>query len=220
MNPWESYESRINAKGRSRREIALKREQQYINRKLPNSISYRQIIVNDNEQNLAVIDTDNMDIKQLRSMPGEDIVHGGMVDWMNSHWLIIERDANNEVYTRAKMRQCNYLLRWVSDDGTIIERWCIVEDGTKLKRTESVRNSLAYWKRYVTTTPLYAGNPLEPRYQNGIANSYKRIWFEKCVDWAISKEASNRETFNDYPVSGSTFKRMEMGSPKLLIVAW
>ena len=29
------------------------------------------------------------------------------------------------------MIQCNYLLRWVSDDNTICEQWCIIEDGTK-----------------------------------------------------------------------------------------
>jgi hypothetical protein len=27
--------------------------------------------------------------------------------------------------------------------------------------------------------------------------------FENCVDWAISSEAPNRRTFNDYPGDGS-----------------
>lgn len=64
-------------------------------------------------------------------MPDEDLPHGGLVEWMNNRWLIIEKDANNEVYTRCKMRQCNYLLRWVNPSGMIVERWCIIEDGTK-----------------------------------------------------------------------------------------
>ncbi len=57
--------------------------------------------------------------------------HGGLVDWMGNKWLIIERDANNEVYTKCVMQQCNYLLRWISDRNEVIEQWCIVEDGTK-----------------------------------------------------------------------------------------
>lgn len=83
---------------------------------------------------MAIINSDNLDIKTLCSLPGEDIRHGSLVEWMDQHWLVIEKDANNEVYTRAKMQQCNYLLRWINSDGEIIERWSIVNDGTKLKR--------------------------------------------------------------------------------------
>ena len=62
---------------------------------------------------------------------GAALPHGGPVERMDPRALIIERDANNEVYTTAKMRQCNSLRRWIADDGSIVERWCIVEDGTK-----------------------------------------------------------------------------------------
>ena len=34
------------------------------------------------------------------------------------------------------------------------------------------------------------------------------------MDWAISSEAPNRRTFNDYPDSGSKGKRSETGNPK------
>ena len=88
-------------------------------------------------------------------MPGEELRHGALVYWMQNYWLVIEKDYNVEVYTRAKMQQCNYLLRWVNDEGQIIERWCIIEDGTKLTRSfarwlgvlETVRkkNSLNCW---------------------------------------------------------------------------
>jgi len=38
-------------------------------------------------------------------------------------------------------------------------------------------------------------------------------WFENHTDWAISSEASNRGTFNDYPGSGSKGKRLKQGAP-------
>jgi hypothetical protein len=50
---------------------------------------------------------------------------------MDNYWLVTERDVNMTVYTRAKMVQCNHLLRWVSEDDKICEQWCIIEDGTK-----------------------------------------------------------------------------------------
>lgn len=131
MSVWDSYRSRINAHGGNKREAALQREHRFLMDKIPGSLSYHKAIIDGKQRELAIIDSDNLDIKTLCSMPGEDLPHGGIVEWMDNHWLIIQRDANNELYTKAKMRQCNYLLRWVADDNSIIERWCIIEDGTK-----------------------------------------------------------------------------------------
>lgn len=131
MNPWDTYQSRLKACGSTRRGSILAREYRFLNSKLPDSLSYHSVTIDGRQQNLAVINSDNLDTKTLCSLPGEDIRHGGIVDWMNSKWIITMRDANNEIYTKGTMRQCNYLLKWISDDGDIIERWCIVEDGTK-----------------------------------------------------------------------------------------
>lgn len=131
MNPWSTYQARMNAQGGDKRSAVMQRERRFLNAKLPSSLSYHQVFINGVAQSLAVINSDNLDMKTLCSMPGEDFPHGGTVDWMENKWLIIGRDANNELYTRGAMRQCNYLLRWIADDGNIVERWCIVEDGTK-----------------------------------------------------------------------------------------
>ena len=80
---------------------------------------------------MAVINSDNLNLKALCTMPGEDLPHGGLVEWMGNHWLITEKDANNELYTKGTMKQCNYLLRWIAEDDTVVERWCVIEDGTK-----------------------------------------------------------------------------------------
>ena len=65
-------------------------------RKIPNSLSYHHVTIDGAERDLAVIDSDNLDTKTLCSMPGEDLPHGGIVEWMGNHWLIVTRDANNE----------------------------------------------------------------------------------------------------------------------------
>lgn len=129
MNPWNIYESRTQNKV-SRRDTILQREKSYLSRKIPNSLSYHSLTIDGESRNMAVINSDNLNIKRLCTMPGEDLPNGGLVRWSDNYWIIIERDPNNEVYTRGIMKQCNYLLRWI-DNGEIIERWCIVEDGTK-----------------------------------------------------------------------------------------
>lgn len=131
MGVWDSYYSRTGGNGNGRRELILKREQAFIKRKLPLNLSYKSLLINGQEQNAAVISSDNLDTKTICSMPNEDFPHGGLVYWMDNYWLITGKDADTEVYARGTMRQCNYLLKWVDDDGEIVERWCIVEDGTK-----------------------------------------------------------------------------------------
>jgi hypothetical protein len=130
MNPWDSYCSRIESKGGTKRGAVKRREARSLTRKYTDSLAYHTMMIDGVERNVAVIDTDNFDTKTLCSMPGEDLPHGGMVEWLDYHWIITARDANNELYTRVTMRQCNHLLRWVSPEKDILQRWSIVEDGT------------------------------------------------------------------------------------------
>lgn len=131
MNPWSTYQARMTASGANKRDAVKRRECAYLNAKLPSSLSYHKLTVDGEPRELAVINSDNLNMKMLCTMPGEDLPHGGLVHWMDNYWLIIARDANTELYTKATMQQCNYLLRWVAADGTIVERWCIITDGTK-----------------------------------------------------------------------------------------
>ena len=142
MSAWDVYEDRINAKGTTRRGAQLLREQRRLLAKLPHNLSYQSVLIDDEAQDVAIIDTDNLDTKYIYSLPGEEITHGGIVYWADNHWLVTERDAHNEVYTRAKMLQCNFNLRWIDTDGIIHSQWCIIEDGTKL---EHVRVHAIVW---------------------------------------------------------------------------
>lgn len=131
MNPWNTYENRIYTKGKTNRETSLLREQRFLRTKLPKNLSYKTAVIDGEERNLAIINSDIFTMKTLCSMPGEDLPHGGLVSWADNHWLITDKDPDNEVYTKCTMNQCNYLLRWIARDGSIVERWCIIEDGTK-----------------------------------------------------------------------------------------
>lgn len=131
MGLWDTYQSRINAQGSDRRGAALLREQRRLRVKMPTNLSYHSVLVDGKQQGVAILESDHLNQKTICSLPGEDLPHGGIVEWMGQHWLITEMDANNEVYAKGFMEQCNYLLRWISDRGYIVERWSIVEDGTK-----------------------------------------------------------------------------------------
>lgn len=138
MGIWDSYQSRLAVRGSTKRDVRLNRERSFLDRKLPASLSYHNALVDGVEREVAIINSDNLNQKTICSMPGEDILCGAMVQWANNHWIVTEVDANNEVYTKGIMLQCNYLLRWIADDGNIIERWCIISDGTKYLTGETV----------------------------------------------------------------------------------
>lgn len=131
MNIWDVYQSRIDAKGGTKRNAKLVRESRFLSTKADDNLSRFEVEIDGVVQETFIINTDNLNEKFIYSMPGEDIRNGGLVSWMNNFWLITEKDAATELYTRAKMIQCNYLLRWIGLDRKIHEQWCIVEDGTK-----------------------------------------------------------------------------------------
>lgn len=133
-DPWKKYAERMSLSGRTQREAMLNREKDYIRRKLRNSLSFHTASVDGVERELAIINTDNMDTKTVIALPDEDIRHGSIIEWMGEHWLVTQKDYNTEVYSKAKMRQCNYLLKWIEVGQAgpeVLERWCIIEDGTK-----------------------------------------------------------------------------------------
>ena len=131
MSSWDKYQERIRVSGESLRDVSHTRAARRLKDKIPNSLSFKTVEINGITQNVSIISTDDMNIKKIISMPGEELEHGGYVNWKNFKWLITELDADDELYQKGVMRQCNYLLKWIDIDGNIIEKWCIVEDGTK-----------------------------------------------------------------------------------------
>lgn len=147
MGVWDIYQDRIEIHGGTKRGASLIKETRLINSRLPDSLSYHIVDIYPREQgfnieseevlqyrfsqNVAIINSDNLNEKTILSMPAEDIELGSLIYWMDNFWLVCERDANTTVYTKGKLIQCNHLLKWISPEKEIIEQWCVVEDGTK-----------------------------------------------------------------------------------------
>lgn len=134
MGVWTSYENRVNINGATVRDEMLNREQSMLLKKMKDSLSYHSILINGVKREASIANSDNLNEKTMFSLPGEDFICGDVVDWADNHWLITEKDANNEVCTKVKLLQCNHLLKWVDNKHQIHEQWCVIEDGTKLRR--------------------------------------------------------------------------------------
>lgn len=135
MDVWSTYRDRVGAAADEtkdpRRENAVHHATDRLKRKLPSSVTYRDVSIDGKDAQVAIIDTPEFDTKKVFVLSESDLPHGGLIYWSDSYWLITEINANNDLYTEGRMRQCNYYLRWIDQDGNIISRWCVVEDGTK-----------------------------------------------------------------------------------------
>lgn len=132
MSVWDMYKSRLEVGGTTMRERTLNQTQSHISQKVVDSLSCHEVFINGIRQTVTILNQrEDLSMKKICAMPNESLKHGSIVDFANSKWLVTEIDPNREVYTSGMMQRCNYLLKWLNKKGQIIEKWCIVEDGTK-----------------------------------------------------------------------------------------
>lgn len=152
MSGWDRYERYRNAIGRTKREMFVQHTRETVARKMLDSPSCRDVQINGIEQTVCIVHTAEMDQKKIYSLPGEHLEHGGLVNFANNKWLITEMDADNIIYDKGIMQQCNHILRWIGKDGTLKEKWCFVADGTKYLIGEKPRELLTIGDARIAVT--------------------------------------------------------------------
>lgn len=125
VNIWNAYCERTAPVG-DMRKMRVNHTRAAIYRRIKNSPSFREVLIDGMEQGVSITHRQNLSEKRICALPGEHLKHGGIVEFSNHMWLITEVDADNEVYERGLMLQCNHILRWIGKDGKIKEKWCIV----------------------------------------------------------------------------------------------
>lgn len=126
---WDLYNKRLNINGSTTRERDLNYIKQNINNKLPNSLSYKSVLINDIPQNIEILKSNstskNTTKKQINSLPNETFSCGDYVKYKNATYLIIDVDVDDEVYTTGRIELCNWILKFQSPTGTILSYPCI-----------------------------------------------------------------------------------------------
>ena len=62
---------------------------------------------------------------------------GNYVKFNNDYYLITELPGSNLIYDKAWMVICNYNLKWINDNGDIVEYYCVFQDSTRYSSGES-----------------------------------------------------------------------------------
>lgn len=127
----DRYEARMNLHGTTQRERVKNRLKQHLNDRLPNSLSYKDILLNGEKTQLVINSGTQTYYKDFQSLPDQEINIGDYVEWANSHWIVVTCDSDDEIYRDGKLEQCNYLLKWQNELGEIIERWAVIQSASK-----------------------------------------------------------------------------------------
>jgi len=129
---WANFADRVSSPGGTPRDHAIHNLRQRAAVQLRHNPSFQTLTINGEVREMAVMSfAKKFNVKKLCALPGEHITHGGLVCWKDNHWIVTQVDADDTAYESALMQQCNYRLRWYDSQGQLIEKWCIVEDGTK-----------------------------------------------------------------------------------------
>ena len=94
----------------------------------PDSPAYKQVEIDGVQHNMVIISSTVTNQKIVHSMPGDDFEIGQIMVWSKSHWLITERDADDEITVRGKIELCNRSIQWQNDETKeIVSRWGVVD---------------------------------------------------------------------------------------------
>lgn len=140
MSSFEQYKRRVQLHGQTMRERTLYQEKRNLTLKAPNSLSCKDVKVNNVAQKLIIDDGTLPYYKEVKSLPDEYFEAGNYVEWADAMWLIVSCDWDKEVYTYGKMQQCNYILKWQNEAYTTIERWAVVLSASKYNNGEKYNN--------------------------------------------------------------------------------
>lgn len=125
---WSLYEKRVNINGNSIREETVNLTKENISNKIINSLSFKNLLVNNIERHLAINSTKKANEKTFNTLPNEIVSIGDIVIWNKMHWLITEVDFDDEITMSGSMIQCNREIKWQNPvTKEIISRWCFAE---------------------------------------------------------------------------------------------
>ena len=200
----DRYYERIASIGLTRRQRAVNHQRDYFYRRLPESISYKEVELNGVPTHLIVDKDTKPYYKKYRSLISTDPNYvkpkvGDYVKWAGAMWLIMNADSDDELYVDGQMYQCNYLLRWQNPSGKIIERWVHVDNA-------SAYNTGKYYYQQLTlaSNQMMVYIPIDS--ETYYLERDKRLYCDytaKKVRYKVARVDAVSKTHGDYDTVGN-----------------
>lgn len=131
MHPLEKSRIINFAKGaQSEKQAHVARLREEFNRNFTKSLEYEADAKrNGKPQEFIARKTKGSQRYELSSRPGETFNAGDLIECYGSMWIVTEVGPNKDIYTLGYMTRCNTIFKFQLDDGTIVERWGVLDPG-------------------------------------------------------------------------------------------
>lgn len=76
-------------------------------------------------QDFIITPTKEKNKCNIYTRPNEELNIGDIIFWNKLHWLVVDKDFQNDIYNIGTIVRCNRIVRWQNPITLeIIERWC------------------------------------------------------------------------------------------------
>ncbi len=138
----DKYKSRLSVCGLTERDRNLTYEKRDLLTNAPNSLSCKDVFIDEEERKLIIDSGTKPYYKQICSLPNETFIAGQYVIFNDMTWLILNADNDNEVYTDGNMQQCNLKLKWQNNANKIVEKQAVVLSASQYNTGEETTKTI------------------------------------------------------------------------------
>ena len=190
------YREMLNLNGPTQRDRIINKSVHDQNKLAPVSPSYKDVTIDDVPRKLNIISSTVMNQKVIHTLPGEDFAIGSIVYWSKSHWLITERDAEDEITVRGRIQICQKQITW-QDDNTyeIRSLWATVEKPyySNLEENKTLSYSTREFRIQMPFDEYSANLNIDKRLMLEIVNGVPKTYRITSIDQMTSRIDYNGE---------------------------
>ncbi len=190
------YRKMLNLDGPTQRDRIINKAKKDQNKLAPISPSFKDVTIDDVPRKLNIVSSTVMNQKIIHTLPGEDFTIGSIVYWSKSHWLITERDAEDEITVRGRIEICRKQITW-QDDITheIHSLWATVEKPyySNLEENKLMSISTREFKIQMPFDKYSANLNIDKRLMLEIINGMPKTYRITSIDQMTSRIDYNGE---------------------------
>lgn len=190
------YRKMLNFDGPTQRDRIVKKAVKDQSKLAPVSPSYKDVTIDDVPRKLNIVSSTVMNQKIIHSLPGEDFVIGSIVYWSKSHWLITERDAEDEITVRGRIQICQKQITWQDDKTHAIHSlWATVEKPyySNLEENKAMSYSTREFRIQMPFDEYSANLNIDKRLMLEIINGEPKTYRITSIDQMTSRIDYNGE---------------------------
>lgn len=133
---WDTYDFYLTRRGTSNRQQSIRSAAASLKELASNSPSYQPAAECNGIVKPILAIRETPQLCKVALLPEDTMYIGDIVKCYDEYWLVVKLFKDEYGLISGEMWLCNHLFRFQNGDGTIIERYGVIDDGTYSNATE------------------------------------------------------------------------------------